>query len=157
MAVPGGWRSLTLMAPQDRSQLAHHPERPHATLDAASVEAVARRVVELIRGEGASHVARCLVDAATLAAELGVERSWVYAHRDELGAIQLGAGSKPRLRFDAEAAREAVAGDARKRAQGSDARAGAESAVAGGRRRCDPPSGLPRPGSVLAVRPQGRT
>jgi hypothetical protein len=99
------------MAPQDRPQLAHHPERSHAnaTLDAASVEAVARRVVELIRGEGDSFSARGLVDAATLAAELGVERSWVYTHRDELGAMQLGTGPKPRLRFDVEAARAVLA------------------------------------------------
>ncbi len=99
------------MAPQNRPQFAHHPGRPHANtaLDAASVEAVARRVVELIRSEGGSPIVRRLVDAATLAAELGVERSWVYAHRVELGAIQLGNGSKPRLRFDVEVAREVLA------------------------------------------------
>jgi hypothetical protein len=65
------------MAPHDRPPFDHHLERPeaNATLDAASVEAVARRVVELMRGEGSSSV-RGLVDAATLAAELGVTRSW---------------------------------------------------------------------------------
>jgi hypothetical protein len=73
------------------------------------VEAVARRVAELIRTESDHHAARRLVDAATLAAELGVERSWVYAHRDELGAIQLGTGSKPRLRFDPAIARSVLA------------------------------------------------
>jgi hypothetical protein len=73
------------------------------------VEAVARRVVELIRTGGHPHGDRQLVDAATLAAELGVERSWVYAHRAELGAIQLGSGSKPRLRFDVEVAGELLA------------------------------------------------
>ncbi len=99
------------MAPQNRPQLDHHPEHPHtnATLDAATVEAVARRVVELIRSDGGSPIVRGLVDAATLASELGVERSWVYAHRVELGAIQLGTGSKPRLRFDVEVAREVLA------------------------------------------------
>jgi hypothetical protein len=78
------------------------PPATGPTLDAASVEAVARRVVELIRSEGDSPGGRRLVDAATLAAQLGVERSWVYTHRAELGAIQLGSGSKPRLRFDVE-------------------------------------------------------
>jgi hypothetical protein len=98
------------MAANDRPQLNHHPERPHATpLDAESVEAIARRVVELIRSEGGSPIPRGLVDAATLAVELGVERSWVYAHRDELGAVQLGGGSRPRLRFDVEAARNVLA------------------------------------------------
>lgn len=33
----------------------------------------------------------------------------VYAHRAELDAIQLGSGSKPRLRFDVETARGLLA------------------------------------------------
>jgi hypothetical protein len=86
-------------------------------LDVASIEAVARRVVELIHDEGGSPTARRLVDAATLAAELGVDRSWVYAHRGELGAIQLGTGSKPRLRFDSEVARNVLAYSASKESQ----------------------------------------
>ncbi len=86
-------------------------------LDAASVEAVAQRVVELLRTESHSPRERRLVDAATLAAELGVERSWVYAHRAKLGAIQLGAGSKPRLRFDVDIARELLASSASKESQ----------------------------------------
>ena len=39
------------------------------------------------------------VDAAVVAARLGVDRDWVYAHADELGAVRLG-GSRGRLRFD---------------------------------------------------------
>jgi hypothetical protein len=54
------------------------------------MEALAQRVVELIRNEGGSRVGRSFVDAATLASELGVERSWVYAHRDELGPFSSG-------------------------------------------------------------------
>jgi hypothetical protein len=77
-------------------------------IDAAWVEAIALRVVALIRDDSApTH--RRLVDAATLAVELGVDRSWVYAHRDELGAVRLGVGSKPRLRFDPVAARAVLA------------------------------------------------
>lgn len=63
-----------------------------AGLDDTFVEALARRVVELIRNEVSPPVARRMVDAAILAAELGVERSWVYAHRHELGGVQLGTG-----------------------------------------------------------------
>jgi hypothetical protein len=70
-------------------------------------------VVELIHSDGSSCAARQLVDAATLAAELGVDRSWVYAHRCELGAIQLGTGAKPRLRFDLAMALEVLASTAR--------------------------------------------
>ena len=61
------------------------------------VEAIARRVAELLR-DTAAPAAR-LVDAATLAAMLGVERDWVYAHARELQAVRLG-GRRGRLRFD---------------------------------------------------------
>ena len=43
-----------------------------------------------------------LVDAAELARRLGIERSWVYAHASELGALRLGRGPRARLRFDFE-------------------------------------------------------
>jgi hypothetical protein len=78
-------------------------------LDLAYVEAVAHRVAELIRDEAQQTVGRRLVDAATLAAELGVERSWVYEHADEMHPVRLGKGSKPRLRFDLLAVRTALA------------------------------------------------
>jgi hypothetical protein len=41
-----------------------------------------------------------LVDAATLAHELGVSRDTVYAHADELGGRRVGDGDRPRLRFN---------------------------------------------------------
>jgi hypothetical protein len=41
-----------------------------------------------------------LVDAAAVAAMLGVTRGWVYEHATELGAVRLGSGTRPRLRFD---------------------------------------------------------
>jgi hypothetical protein len=47
-----------------------------------------------------------LVDAATIARELGVARATVYANKDALGAIPVGTGSKPRLRFDRKRAVE---------------------------------------------------
>jgi hypothetical protein len=161
LAGLGNSRSLTPMAPHDRPQ-PHHPERPHAILDAAFVEAVARRVVELMRGEGvssssSSSSSRGLVDAATLAAELGVTRSWVYEHRAELGAIQLGAGTKPRLRFDVQRAREAlISGSQRPQA---DIANSAEAKRPPVRRRGRPRSvdSLPQPGGVLAVRPRSAT
>jgi hypothetical protein len=49
-----------------------------------------------------------LVDAARIAAELGVSRQWVYQNRDRLGAIRVGSGPKGRLRFDIERARQAL-------------------------------------------------
>ncbi len=64
------------------------------------VELIARRVVEL---QALRPARPALVDAATLAREIGM-RAWVYEHRDELGAVQVGDGEKPRLRFNLERA-----------------------------------------------------
>jgi len=71
-------------------------------LDPQATEAIARRVVELLERRGLQR--RELVDAAELARRLGIERSWVYTHAIELGAVKLGNGAKPRLRFDPEIA-----------------------------------------------------
>jgi len=75
---------------------------PRIKLDPEAVEAVARKVVELLEARGLQQ--RRLVDAAELAAMFGIERSWVYTHAIELGAVKLGDGKKPRLRFDPEVA-----------------------------------------------------
>jgi hypothetical protein len=40
-----------------------------------------------------------LLDAATVARQLGRSRAWVYEHASELGAIRLGGGERPRLGF----------------------------------------------------------
>jgi hypothetical protein len=48
-----------------------------------------------------------LVDAATVARELAVSRSFVYEHAAELGAERIGEGQRPRLRFDLDRARAA--------------------------------------------------
>jgi hypothetical protein len=86
------------------------------TLDEEDIQRVAERVVELLgtpyqpaSGESAAGPVLArerpqpapsgLVDAATLARMLGVDRSWVYAHAAQLGGIRLG-GPQGRLRFD---------------------------------------------------------
>ncbi len=118
---------------------------------------VAERVVELLRTADDLQPQRGaprLVDARELAARLGVSRDYVYAHADELGAVRLGGDSKPRLRFDLEAAREAMSRYAGKHSQGSNASTGAKSVAPPVRRRGRLPNRLPEPGSVLAVRPR---
>lgn len=69
------------------------------------VERVARRVVELLQEQ---QQPTGLVDAATLARLLGVSRSTIYDRASELGAVQVGDGARPRLRFDVETARNAL-------------------------------------------------
>lgn len=65
------------------------------------IEAIARRVVELLRDELQSRaVSARLMTAEQVADHLGVSRSWVYEHAQDLGAIKLGPGPKAPLRFD---------------------------------------------------------
>jgi len=72
----------------------------------AIAEAVASRVLDLLADRQTPPVSG-LVDAATLARELGVSRAFVYDHASHLGAVRLGSGSKPRLRFDIAKAKAA--------------------------------------------------
>jgi hypothetical protein len=74
----------------------------HIKLDPQTIEAIALRVVELLEQRGLRK--RELVDATELARRFGIERSWIYSHAIELGAVKLGDGTKPRLRFDPEIA-----------------------------------------------------
>jgi hypothetical protein len=64
-----------------------------STLDPATIRAIAREVARLTRPSG-------LLTASEVAVAFNVTRGWVYAHGDELGAIRLGDGPRPRLRFD---------------------------------------------------------
>jgi hypothetical protein len=65
---------------------------------------VARRVVEMIKDERvlAAPTAATWLNAAEVAQLLHVTREWVYQHADELGAVRLGGGRRPRLRFRRE-------------------------------------------------------
>jgi len=49
-----------------------------------------------------------LLSAVDVSRWWGVERGWVYQHADQLGAIRLGAGRRPRLRFDPDRVRRAM-------------------------------------------------
>ena len=53
-----------------------------------------------------------LIDAAEVARILGCARGWVYEHKAELGVVRLGAGERPRLRFDRERVKVFAAGPA---------------------------------------------
>jgi hypothetical protein len=75
-------------------------------LSAEDIDAVARRIIEVLRNERTSTFK--LVDARELAALLGVSMDYVYEHATELGALRLGSGRKARIRFDADIARQAL-------------------------------------------------
>jgi hypothetical protein len=69
--------------------------------DTSFVDAVARRVVELLREEGVvSREWPRLLTVAAVAQEFGVSTDWVYANARRLGSIRLGSGPRARLRFE---------------------------------------------------------
>ncbi len=70
-----------------------------SVLDHSIIEAIAREVAQLM-GRDDQPGAHGMLTARQVAARFNVERSWVYAHADELGVLHLGQGPRPRLRFD---------------------------------------------------------
>ena len=78
--------------------------------DSGFVDAVARRVVELLREEGAvSREGPRLLTVAAVSEEFGVSTDWVYANAGRLGAIRLGSGPRARLRFERATIAERIA------------------------------------------------
>jgi hypothetical protein len=76
-------------------------------LDDHTIDALAQRVAALIGpsaptptpiGEVHGRSPGTLLSAAQVDERFNVDRDWVYAHADELGARRLGTGPKPRLR-----------------------------------------------------------
>jgi hypothetical protein len=80
------------------------------------LHALAQEVARLLR---ADTTGTNVLTADQVARRFNVARSWVYTHADELGAIRLGTGSRPRLRFDPAVVAQALAaspgGNRRKR------------------------------------------
>lgn len=64
------------------------------------VDAIARRVVELLDERSAGTTPGRLVDVAALAEILDVSADTVYRHQIALGVVKIGDGPKPALRFD---------------------------------------------------------
>lgn len=75
-------------------------------LSPVSIEAIARRVVELLEEQRPTPSG--LLSVSELAKHLKLNRSWVYEHATDLGAIRLGDGPKARLRFDLQTTTEAL-------------------------------------------------
>jgi hypothetical protein len=102
--------------PQPTGRLAR-ARRAAAELTPDAIERVAQRVAQLLRHEQPWPVdapgdtrptSTQLLTAGQLAERLGVTRTWVYDHAAELGAITLGDGPRPRLRFDSQVAAQAL-------------------------------------------------
>lgn len=83
---------------------------PVVRLDEETIDQLAHRVADLLKDADRRPAAATperktsgrLLSAAQVAERWQVDREWVYAHADELGAQRLGSGPRPRLRFDPE-------------------------------------------------------
>lgn len=77
------------------------PQEMH--LSHESIEALAGRLAELLGGASPTPACRGegeMITAVEVARRWGISRRWVYGHAEALGAMRLGAGPRPRLRFD---------------------------------------------------------
>jgi hypothetical protein len=77
-------------------------------LAASIAPIVALEVAREVIGRIGAKREREFLDASQLARVLGVERDWIYEHQEQLGAIRLGNGRRPRLRFEFTRAVEAL-------------------------------------------------
>lgn len=74
-------------------------------LHPADVAAIAQQVAALLRAEPQ---APRLLTAEQVADRFGVGAAWVREHAVELGALRLGDGPRPRLRFNADTVADAL-------------------------------------------------
>jgi hypothetical protein len=77
-----------------------------AELAPDTIEQIAQRVAELLKHHQ-PHPAN-LIDANELARRTGLSRAWIYENAELLGAIRIGTGPKPRLRFNPDALGAAI-------------------------------------------------
>jgi hypothetical protein len=75
-------------------------EAGEVRLDPESIEAVARRLAELLAGTEEQRPKSRLISAEEVSKRWGMSRRWVYKHAERLGARRIGTGRRPRLRFD---------------------------------------------------------
>ncbi|HEY8809068.1 MAG TPA: hypothetical protein VIM28_03505 [Solirubrobacterales bacterium] len=102
-----------------RAERSGQPQEPDAPtyelkLTPDEIDAIVSRVAEHLQSRTGARPARPqqrprLMTAAEVARWWGIERSWVYAHAEELGAHKIGIGERPRLRFDPDEVSERIA------------------------------------------------
>jgi hypothetical protein len=98
-------------------------------LASESIEALALRLAELVSDGPCTER---LIDASAVARRHGVSRAFVYEHADELGAIRVGIGPRPRLRFDRATVDERLAAGRDQRSQQANTRSEATRQPASG-------------------------
>lgn len=104
-------------------------------LDPDSIEAIARRLAELLAHRQPAPPERGLISSGEVAERWGVSRRWVYEQAKRLGARRIGTGPRPRLRFDPDEVAEQIGEPPGRPARDANARR-----CAGVRGDCDPDS-----------------
>jgi hypothetical protein len=86
------------------------PSNSEGTAADRIAEAIAVRVVEIVRRELAvsAPAGEEWIDAREVARRSGFSRAWVYENAGRLGAVRVGDGRRPRLRFSARVVAEAL-------------------------------------------------
>jgi hypothetical protein len=84
------------------------PWRLHPDDLAALADLIAERVLAGMAEDGRPRDDERLLTAAEVARRFGVSPEWVRENADRLGALRLGNGPRPRLRFDPERVAEAL-------------------------------------------------
>jgi hypothetical protein len=88
-----------------------------------SIEALAACLAELLgrpgqEAEPPAKGKKKMLSAAEVSELWGVSRRWVYDHAEALGALRLGSGPRPRLRFDPDGVAERLGAPRRSPAAG---------------------------------------
>jgi hypothetical protein len=83
-------------------------ERLHPDDLQALAVLVAEEVVARLRDAEPVESSQTLLTAAEVAERFSVARGWVYENADALGAVRIGGGSRPRVRFEPERVRAAL-------------------------------------------------
>lgn len=68
-------------------------------LESDQLDQLAILVADRLATRLAGDLSEELISPSELARRYGVTRSWAYEHADELGALRIGTGPRPRLRF----------------------------------------------------------
>jgi hypothetical protein len=85
---------------------AHEPSNPHG--EVRICQPAARELSPVPATNLGTSMRARLLTPAELAEWLNVERSYVYEHAEELGALRLGDGPRARLRFDLDEVRRRI-------------------------------------------------
>lgn len=136
--------AVALRRPKRRLRFPSLPARGVRELSDEDIDAIARRMADILHETRQS--APALIDAGEVARRYGVSREWVYDHAGLLGALTLGDGARPRLRFDPDRV-AAVLGRSSSSAPTETTRAP--------KKRATDSSSAPQAGSRLPIRGRG--